>query len=222
MTCWICEDTGYKDGEPCHICRPEEYKAWKLERENLAEFGREFVDKDLSNFQPRDASSKKILQDVETYLNDLEENVKIGRGLTIIGPVGTGKTHLAVGIKKAAEKKDMRFAMINCLNVVIECKRAIKGGDEYAVLDHYGQFPNLVLDDFGVDKRASDWTSELWYYLINARYVEKRATIITSNQRFSEMEDGFGYYGQRIVSRLKGMNGKAIAITAPDYRGADR
>lgn len=221
--CWVCDDNGEIDGRPCHICRTSEYKAWKLEQRNLAEFGRHFADKNLSNFKPRDDSSAKALEEINNYLNDLEENIKTGRGLTIIGPVGTGKTHLAVGIKKAAEKRDVTFAMVNCLNLIIECKQAIKKAEsEYAVLNRYGEFPNLILDDFGINKTSSDWVPECWYYLINTRYVIQRTSIVTSNQRFSEIEEGFGYYGQRIVSRIKEMNGRAIAITAPDYRGSNQ
>lgn len=226
--CGLCEDTGVVDDRPCHICRSSKYKAWQAEQRNLAEFGRRFAGKDLSNFEVRDPDSHKAIEEVKKYLESLRENVKRGRGLTIIGPVGVGKTHLAVGIKKHVEEHGIAFAMINCLNLIIECKRAMRRGsvsslepkkphDEYDVLDYYARIPNLILDDFGVNK-GSEWESECWYFLINTRYVEERATIVTSNQRFAEMEGGFGYYGQRIVSRLKEMNGRAIALISSDYR----
>lgn len=73
--------------------------------------------------------------------------------------------------------------------------------------------PFLVLDDLGREK-VSDWTGELVYALVNARYENQLRTIATSNLSASELEAN-GYWA--VISRLA-EDGALVEISAPDRR----
>ena len=71
----------------------------------------------------------------------------------------------------------------------------------------------VVLDDLGREK-ASDWTGELVYALVNARYENKLPTLVTSNLSPSELVAS-PYWPA--ISRLA-EDGALVKIEAPDRR----
>lgn len=71
----------------------------------------------------------------------------------------------------------------------------------------------VVLDDLGREK-VSDWTGELVYTLVNARYEAGLPTIATSNLTPEQLRDS-GYWPA--VSRLA-EDGALVAISGPDHR----
>lgn len=71
----------------------------------------------------------------------------------------------------------------------------------------------VVLDDIGREK-ASDWTSEVLYELVNARYEAMRPTMATSNLSGEELVAA-GYWP--VVSRLA-EDGRLVTVEAPDRR----
>jgi DNA replication protein DnaC len=76
----------------------------------------------------------------------------------------------------------------------------------------------LVLDDLGRE-RASDWTSEVLYNLVNRRYEQLTLrTIVTSNLPLEEL--ALGYYWPAISRLAEG--GALVQIEGPDYRLSGR
>jgi DNA replication protein DnaC len=80
---------------------------------------------------------------------------------------------------------------------------------------HLRDHPKLVvLDDLGREK-ASDWTGEVIYSLVNHRYEERLETIVTSNLTAAEL--GAGPYWP-VISRLA-EDGRLIDMAGtPDKR----
>ena len=216
IKCRNCWDSGeISQGIPCPKCRPRDNAMYwrskeveKAEALNLGEYGVEFKDKTLANFEERDERCRKVKTVVMKYIEHLGENIKNGDGLVILGPVDRGKTHLVVGLKKAALEKGFSFTIVKYLNLLIRCRRAIGSTFEevYDVVDSYAKLSGLIIDDLMVGEQTSEWVGELTYYLINERYVNNKPTIVTSNHTLKELEDMFGLFGPRIVSRLKRMN----------------
>ena len=69
----------------------------------------------------------------------------------------------------------------------------------------------LILDDFGT-QNATAWAQEKLFQIINYRYINKLATVITTNLMLDEIEG-------RIRSRLQDDEFvKHVKISAPDYR----
>lgn len=71
----------------------------------------------------------------------------------------------------------------------------------------------VVLDDLGREK-VSDWTGEVVYTLVNARYEELLRTVVTSNLSLSELAET-SYWP--VISRLA-EDGFLIELKAPDER----
>ncbi len=96
-----------------------------------------------------------------------------------------------------------------------------KGSDRGAEeeLRRLARVPLLVLDDLGSAK-ASEWTEEVTYRLINERYNACRPTIYTSNLPATapgQQPDLASVLGERIVSRLS-EDTTVIAMTGHDRR----
>ena len=71
----------------------------------------------------------------------------------------------------------------------------------------------VVLDDLGREN-ATDWTGELVYSVVNARYEAMLPTIVTSNRSIADLRAG-PYW--TVISRLA-EGGRLIAVTGTDRR----
>ena len=71
----------------------------------------------------------------------------------------------------------------------------------------------VVLDDLGREK-ATDWTAEIVYSIVNARYESMLPTVVTSNLTTAELSAS-AYWPA--VSRLA-EDGELVRIEAPDRR----
>ena len=175
------------------------------------------------------------------YPSDVE------RGLLLMGPFGVGKTHLAVAALKELVGRGHSGLFYDYRELLKEIQNSYNPesrATEMGVLDPVLKVEILVLDDLGSSK-PSDWALETVGHILNTRYNENRATILTSNYldpdfkrdsdvqpsslaaavklpsgealRTFEKEILSDRIGKRIRSRLYEMC-RAIEIWAPDYR----
>ena len=108
-------------------------------------------------------------------------------GLLFHGPVGTGKTHLAIAIvmELLLEKKaDARFLDFRkLLKTIQESYNPEYKSSEKQLLDRLLAADLLALDDLGAEK-PSEWVRETIGYIINERYTRGKPVVITTNLRF--------------------------------------
>ena len=106
-----------------------------------------------------------------------------GRGLTLAGPTGTGKTHLGVAITRALIERAIAAVVLNVPRLLLTLRTHLHGEapqrfDELLALlcgcDH------LILDDLG-RARPTEWVQETLYLVVNSRYEACRATTLTTN-----------------------------------------
>ncbi|WP_319530438.1 IS21-like element helper ATPase IstB [uncultured Cohaesibacter sp.] len=107
-----------------------------------------------------------------------------------LGPSGTGKTHVALGLGLAACQKGMNVGFTTAAALVNELMEA---RDERRLLRVQKQMANvklLIIDELGFVP-LSKTGAELLFELISLRY-ERGATLITSNLPFDEWTETFG------------------------------
>ena len=130
----------------------------------------------------------------------LDEKVPV----LIVGPCGTGKSHLAQALGHCAVRqgRDVLFTSQSQLTASLNAARAIGGYDRR--LPHPARLDLLIVDDFGL-KPLRPPHDEDFHELIAERY-ERAATIITSNLDFSEWGDAFPanrMLGAATIDRLR-------------------
>lgn len=100
--------------------------------------------------------------------------------LVLVGPCGSGKTHLAVSItRQCIEMGNM--VMIRTVPDLLRTLRAGYDNHEYdARFEEMCQIDILILDDYGT-QNDTGWVNEQLFQLLNYRYNHKLATVITAN-----------------------------------------
>jgi DNA replication protein DnaC len=148
----------------------------------------------------------------------------VERGLCITGPPGIGKTHLAAAILRAGILERGAAGRFYDMRHLLKTIRSTYNPDsktaELDVLRPAMTADLVVFDDFGAE-RPTDWVRETLELIINERYVNNRATIITSNYEDGEAADGLETLlvrvGFRLHSRLHGMC-EFVEFDGPDAR----
>ena len=103
----------------------------------------------------------------------IDEHLDEGRGLWLMGDVGTGKTTLAMLVSKAAVEAGRTVAIYSLPRLLARIRRtydAETGEDSY--LEFFERLTSvdlLHIDDLGAEKR-SDWVLEQLYAIVDERY----------------------------------------------------
>ena len=115
-----------------------------------------------------------------------------------LGPSGTGKTHIALGLGLSACQKGLSVGFVTAAALVHELMEA---RDERRLLRLQKQMVShklLIIDELGFVP-LSKTGAELLFELISQRY-ERGATLITSNLPFEEWTETFG--SERLTGAL--------------------
>jgi DNA replication protein DnaC len=124
-----------------------------------------------------------VLRQVRTFVRSITDNLEKGRGLWFDGPVGTGKTSLAILVAKAAKDEGRSYAVYPVPRLLAEIKRTF---DRDASDTYLGFFRRLcmvdvlVLDDLGAEKQT-EWVLEQLYSIVNERWQDRRSIVVTTN-----------------------------------------
>ena len=107
-----------------------------------------------------------------------------------LGPSGTGKTHVALGLGLAACQKGMSVSFTTAAALVNELMEARDERRLLRVQKQMAAVKLLIIDELGFVP-LSKTGAELLFELISQRY-ERGATLITSNLPFDEWTETFG------------------------------
>jgi DNA replication protein DnaC len=166
----------------------------------------------------RDPRSRAVVAHVRAYLDDLDGNLAAGRGLWLMGDVGTGKTTLAMLVSRQAIEAGRAVAIYSLPRLLARIRRtydADRGEDSYlAFFERLTSVDLLHLDDLGAEK-SSDWVLEQLYAIVDERYESQRAMVVTTNLPVDRLEQQIG---PRTVSRLVEICGDPLPLFGDDLR----
>ena len=176
---WVLDEET-NDSRPCR-CRDQRVRRAASGGIGTG-IGRRFLEVSFDR-EPIVSLDRAVLRQVRAFTRSIEENLEAGRGLWFDGPVGTGKTSLAILAAKAAKDAGRSYAVFPVPRLLAEIKRTF---DRDASDSYMGFFRRLctvdllVLDDLGAQKQT-DWVLEQLYSIVNERWQDRRSIVVTTN-----------------------------------------
>jgi DNA replication protein DnaC len=161
----------------------------------------------------------EVVQTVRRYVGAIDVQLDSGQGLWLMGDVGTGKTTLAMIVSKAALDAGRSVAiyslprLLSLIRAAIDTEAGMVG-----FLERLAAVDLLHIDDLGAEN-TTDWVLEQLYSIVNTRYEDERAMIVTTNLMY---EDLIEQLGERTVSRLVAICGNGLPLFGQDDRRALR
>lgn len=219
--CPVCLGTGMeivegKGARPCS-CRRTDNLANPFEKVRVP---RRYSGCHFNSYQPDNASQVQASRFAIKFTNEFPA---VDQGILFMGPVGVGKTHLAVSILKGLTERGFSclfYEFGSLLKEIQDSYNTQTQTSELGVLLPVLNAEVLVLDELGASK-ATDWVRDTMAYIINKRYNDNRLTVFTTNyldarpnDREETLEERIGV---RLRSRLFEMC-RTIEISGSDFR----
>lgn len=174
---------------PCE-CRREEVQDRVRRRSNLGPLGH----RTFETFDPngRGTLIEPARQRMQAaFAKCVQYAERPSLWLVLTGPSGCGKTHLAAAIAnfQIEAGHEAFFTVVPDLLDHLRATYAPNSDVSYDELfESVRNAQLLVLDDLGTQS-ASSWAQEKLFQILNHRFNAELPTIITTNQRFSELDD---------------------------------
>jgi DNA replication protein DnaC len=176
---WILDEET-NEARPCR-CRAQQIRRTVSGGIGMG-IGRRFLEVSFER-EPIVSLDPVVLRRVRAFVRSIADNLEAGRGLWFDGPVGTGKTSLAILVAKAAKDSGRSYAVFPVPLLLAEIKRTFDrdSSDNYlAFFRRLCSVDVLVLDDLGAEKQT-EWVLEQLYSIVNERWQDQRSIVVTTN-----------------------------------------
>jgi DNA replication protein DnaC len=236
--CPVCGGSGWKSGPARRVTRCE--CRLKSRAESLlasARIPKRYEHCELSNFE-FDGPHRHLAPARMAACKFVEDYPIDSTGLLLIGSIGVGKTHLAVGIvKELVLSKGIPCLFYDYRELLKQIQNSYNDSvkvTELDVLRPVFETEVLVLDELGAVK-PTEWVWDTVSLILNTRYNDSRTTIITTNysddaardfngtsdfaraQRATRSETLGDRIGERMRSRLHEMC-RIVKMEGSDFR----
>ncbi len=169
--------------------------------------------------------TKRLIEQLTTWAAEREERTRRGdtskmapprEWIVFIGPVGVGKTHLAMAVGNAALDADIVTLFATVPDLLDHLRQAFNLAASVVYDEVFERFKNaelLILDDLGAEQ-SNSWVDEKLFQLLNYRYNLCLPTVVTLNKQAWECLD------VRLQSRLsdRSLVEPVILDQAKDFR----
>ncbi|WP_309117980.1 IS21-like element helper ATPase IstB [Saccharothrix sp.] len=141
--------------------------------------------------------------------------------VVFLGPPGTGKTHLSIGLGIRACQAGHRVAFATAAEWVARLAEAHHAGRLQPELVKLGRIPLIIIDEVGYIPFEAE-AANLFFQLVSSRY-ERASLIVTSNKPFGRWGEVFGddVVAAAMIDRLV-HHADVISMKGDSYRLKDR
>jgi DNA replication protein DnaC len=218
-----CDGSGFLYDEARRVARPCSCRPARIARKKatavqgrLPKRFRE-VSFDREPIASIDRRAPHVVREVRRYVREIGANLDAGRGIWFTGDIGTGKTTLAMLVSKYAMEADRTVAiyslprLLGMLRDTYDDDAALSLNE---LIDRLCAVDLLHVDDVGAEQ-TSPWVLEQLYTIVNTRYEDGRAVMLTTNLAEDALREQIG---DRTVSRLGEMC-TVLPLHGEDQRG---
>lgn len=222
MVCLVCDDTGWR------VAVSGSYES-AVRCECRAESDRQAIwdacvppsrsaSMTFDTYLPKTPMQERALQAALMYAGSPDS---MDKGLSFLGPVGCGKTHLLVSVARSLVESGRSLGFVDFDRLAADVRRGYSQGESdtqavRAAISH----DFVVIDELGKG-RGTEWESWLADQLISVAYQQGTRLLVASNH---PSEQGGGKYcplehriGGRAWSRLQHMT-MMVTVDGPDGR----
>ncbi len=218
FSCKKCSDYGYTESGALCSCFKEALIKARISSSGMGNILEKqgFENFDCERYEGKSKETmKRTLQLAKQYVESFSESKG---NLLLIGPTGTGKTHISSAIAGEIIKKGYDVIYDSVQNIVSDFedekfRRAYSERDALTT-EKYLECDLLIIDDLGTEF-SNSFTVSCLYNLLNTRQNRGLATIISTNLSPKELASK---YEDRIYSRIIGVNTTTLLFDGKDYR----
>jgi DNA replication protein DnaC len=167
-----------------------------------------FSEASFENFDAASDKQQKVLDACRQFAETVKRDS--GIGLWLIGPPGTGKTHLGSAmVRHVIEQRDAEAAIFSGREIIrmLRATWGQKGARDWdgaatteeQLISDLGHMPLLVIDEIGVSF-GTDAEHVQLFDIIDLRYKHRRPTVLLSNLSAKDIKAAIG---ERAYDRLR-------------------
>jgi DNA replication protein DnaC len=163
----------------------------------------------FATFDPQRTAGPRVFELCKEYAEKVEKGM--GIGLTLWGPRGVGKTHLAIAILREAISRGLEGTKIPFADLIAKGRSYFTEDELSEDFLDVEKFDLVVLDDLALQSIVGSYDSaracEVLFRFLDLCYIHRVNLIITTNHSPSELAselrriDG----SERILDRLRGL-----------------